>query len=89
MIHQLDDSPCNKIKDSPGNKTKLHPGHTIFDSPGNKIIDSPGNKIIDSPWTKDKQFHIQRGEEGQPQQFLVRTTFSSFSSLSHLGILVR
>ena len=30
----------------------------------------------------------ERGEEGQPQQFLVRATFSSFSRLSHLEILV-
>ena len=30
----------------------------------------------------------ERGEEGQPQQFLVRATFSSFSRLSHLRILV-
>ena len=29
-----------------------------------------------------------RGEEGQPQQFLVRATFSSFSRPSHLEILV-
>ena len=29
-----------------------------------------------------------RGEEGQPQQFLVRASFSSFSRPSHLGILV-
>ena len=28
------------------------------------------------------------GEEGQPQQFLVRVTFSSFSRPSHLEILV-
>ena len=28
------------------------------------------------------------GEEGQPQQFLVRATFSSFSRPSHLEILV-
>ena len=31
---------------------------------------------------------ITREEEGPPQQFLVRATFSSFSSPSHLGILV-
>jgi len=31
---------------------------------------------------------LGRGEEGQPQQFLVRATFSSFSRPSHLGILV-
>ena len=30
----------------------------------------------------------ERGEEGQPQQFLVRATFSSFSRPSHLEILV-
>ena len=30
----------------------------------------------------------ERGEEGQPQQFLVRATFSSFSRPSHLKILV-
>jgi len=29
-----------------------------------------------------------RGEEGQPQQFLVRAAFSSFSRPSHLEILV-
>jgi len=29
-----------------------------------------------------------RGEEGQPQQFHVRATFSSFSRPSHLEILV-
>ena len=29
-----------------------------------------------------------RGEEGQPQQFLVQATLSSFSCSSHLGILV-
>ena len=29
-----------------------------------------------------------RGEEGQPHQFLVRATFSSFSLPRHLGILV-
>ena len=28
------------------------------------------------------------GEEGQPHQSLVRTTFSSFSRPKHLGILV-
>jgi len=31
---------------------------------------------------------IYQGEEGQPQQFLVRATFSSFSRPSHLEILV-
>ena len=31
---------------------------------------------------------IKGGEEGQPQQFLVRATFSSFSRPSHLEILV-
>ena len=31
---------------------------------------------------------LQGGEESQPQQFLVRATFSSFSGLSHLEILV-
>ena len=30
----------------------------------------------------------QRGEEGQPQQFIVRATFSLFSRPSYLGILV-
>ena len=32
--------------------------------------------------------YIHRGEEGQPQQFLVRATFSSFSRPRHLKILV-
>ena len=31
---------------------------------------------------------IVKGEEGQPQQFLVRATFSPFSRPSHLEILV-
>ena len=31
---------------------------------------------------------VNGGEEGQPQKFLVRATFSSFSRPSHLGILV-
>ena len=31
---------------------------------------------------------VRRGEEGQPQKFLVRATFSSFSCPSHLEILV-
>ena len=31
---------------------------------------------------------LQWGEEGQPQQFLVRATFSSFSRPSYLKILV-
>jgi len=31
---------------------------------------------------------LQRGEEAQPQQFLVWATFFSFSRPSHLGILV-
>ena len=30
----------------------------------------------------------QRGEESQPQQFIVRVTFSLFSRPSHLGTLV-
>ena len=30
----------------------------------------------------------QRGEESQPQQFIVRATFSLFSRPSYLGILV-
>ena len=31
---------------------------------------------------------VNGGEEAQPQKFLVRATFSSFSRLSHLEILV-
>ena len=31
---------------------------------------------------------LRRGEEGQPHQFLVRATFSSFYRPSHLKILV-
>ena len=41
--------------------------------------------------TRDRQDWINRfrgGEEGQPQQFLVRATFSPFYRQSHLGILV-
>ena len=34
------------------------------------------------------QFTQQRGEEGQPQQYLVRARFSSFTRPSHLEILV-
>jgi len=33
---------------------------------------------------KSKKYGRGRGEEGQPQQFLVRATFSSFSRPSHL-----
>ena len=35
-----------------------------------------------------KRREPQRGEEGQPHQSLVRTTFSSFFRPNHLGILV-
>ena len=31
---------------------------------------------------------VHRGEEGQPQQFLVRATFSSFSRPSHIEFIV-
>ena len=35
-----------------------------------------------------KSCTVHRGEEGQPHQSLVRTTFSSFSRPNHLKILV-
>ena len=35
-----------------------------------------------------KILSVEREEEGQPQQFLVWATFSSFSRPSHLKILV-
>ena len=35
-----------------------------------------------------KRTELRGGEENQPQQFLVRATFSSFSRPSHLEILV-
>ena len=44
--------------------------------------------IMITALTLKKKGTVQRGEEGQPQQFLVRDTFSSFSRPSHLGILV-
>ena len=34
------------------------------------------------------RYAVRGGEEGQPQQFLVRATFSSISRPSHLKILV-
>ena len=40
------------------------------------------------PWLYIRGTSIERGMEGQPQQFLVLATFSSFSPPSHLIILV-
>ena len=40
------------------------------------------------PSYADRSSTLQRGEEGQPHQSLVRTTFSSFSRPKHIEILV-
>jgi len=43
--------------------------------------------LINNMWDIDVFLGL-KGEEGQPQHFLIRATFSSFSRPNHLKILV-
>ena len=46
------------------------------------------NRILQGSWLHGPPSLIGRGEEGQPQEFLIQATFSPFSRPSHLEILV-